>query len=145
MMLFFFFLSVGGTYFPFTVLLSHMDSMDLIYTSMFVNTGQKRASSFCPRNFPLPLPKHKAGDKSKLRERDGGSEAPGTNHVALLTPNKAGDDVLLPWSGQVKSIQICRQGKKEESYLINLWRGLIYTPTSQDLIWWANIWERQYG
>lgn len=66
MMLFF---PVGGTYFPFTVLLSHMDSTDLIYTSMFVNTGQKRASSFSPRNFLLPLPKLKAGDKSKPTER----------------------------------------------------------------------------
>lgn len=113
---FLFFLSVGGTYFPFTVLLSHMDSMDLIYTSMFVNTGQKRASSFCPRNFPLPLPKRKAGDKSKPREKDGGSGAPVTNLVALLTAKEAGEDVLLPWSGQVQSIQSCGEGTGEESY-----------------------------
>ena len=40
----FFFFSVGGTYFPFTVLPSHKNSVDLLYTSMLVNTVQKRAS-----------------------------------------------------------------------------------------------------
>lgn len=113
MMLFFF--SVGGTYFPFTVLL-HMDSMDLIYTSTFVNTGQRRASSFSPRNFPLPLPKLKATDKSKPREEDGGSAAPEANLVALLTPKEAGEDVLLPWSGQIQSIESRGEGKGEQSY-----------------------------
>lgn len=67
-MLFSFFFIVGGTYFPFPVLLSHMDSKDLIYTSVFVNSGQKRASSSSsPVNFPLPLPKLKVGDKGGWR------------------------------------------------------------------------------
>lgn len=113
MMLFFF--PVGGTYFPFTVLVSHMDSTDLIYTSMFVNTGQKRASS-SPRNSPLPLPKLKAGDKSKPTEGGGVSGAPEANLVALLTPKEAGEDVPLPWSGQVQSIQSCGEGKGGQSY-----------------------------
>lgn len=67
-----------------------MDSMDLIYTSMFLNTGQKRASSSSLRNFPLPLPNHKASDKSKPREGEGGSGAPEANLVALLTQRSRG-------------------------------------------------------
>lgn len=113
-----------------------MDSMDLIYTSMFVNTGQKRASFFSPRNFPLPLPKLKAGDKSKPREGDGGSGALEANLVALLTPKEAGEDVLLPCSGQVQPMQSCVEGKGEQSYCTSLWRGLTCAPASQGLICW---------
>lgn len=127
-----FFLPLGGTYFPFTVLFSHMDS--IFKNSMFVKTVQKRASSFCPGNFPLLLPKLQVSDKCTPREGAEGSGAPEGNLVAMLTSEEAGVDMLLPWSGQVQSIQSCGEGKGEQSCWTSLWRGLTCTPASQGLI-----------
>lgn len=87
-----------------------MDSM--FENSVFVNTVQKGAS-FCPGNFPLPLPKLQVSDKCEPRDGGEGSGAPEGNLVAMLTPKEAGEGTLLPWSGQVQSSPFRREGRTE--------------------------------
>lgn len=131
-----FFFPVGGTYFPFTVLLSHMDSIDLIYISIFANIRQKRASSCSQRNFPQPLPKLKTSDKSKPREGGWRFWSTRGKSCSSADSRKQGRVCFCLGSGQVLSTQSCGEGKGEQIYWTNLWRGSTCMPASQGLICW---------